>query len=270
MTATGIKEQMLSRKTNRFAVLALSGLVAAGGVFSVPASAEDTAGMEFELGGGAAFGPRYEGSSDYLFSPFPTFRLKRLTLPNGFQIGGGDGLGLSVYPSFKYRGARKSADTPALAGLTDIDAALELGVGVSHTARNFRVFTDLRRGVTGHDGFNGEVGADVIVRPVDKLSLSAGPRASFADAKYMDSYFSVTAAESIASGLAAFNAGSGFKSIGVEAGARYDFASDWAVESSVTYNRLIGDAANSPVTSVGSRDQLGVRVGLVRKFRIDF
>ncbi len=252
-----------------------SGTLGAGALAAVllatPSLAGDSPpGIEFELGGGGAVAPRYEGSSDYLLSPYPTFRLKRLTFSNGFQIGGGDGMGLSFYPSFAYRGARKAADTLALTGLADVDAAVELGLGASYTTPGFRVFSEIRRGVTGHDGFVGEIGADLIMRPADKLTLSAGPRASFADGAYMDTYFSVTAAEAVASGLPQFDAGPGFKSVGAEAKLRYDFAPNWAVESSASYNRLIGDASNSPVTGIGSRDQYGFRLGLVRSFRIDF
>jgi outer membrane protein len=250
------------------AVSLLAGCVAFS---AVPALAGDMPpGIEFELGGGGSVAPRYEGSSNYLFSPYPTFRLKRLTLPNGFQIGGGDGMGLSFYPSFNFRGARKAADTPALTGLADVDAAVELGLGVGYAAPGFKVFGEVRRGVTGHEGYVGEIGADAVARPTDRLTLSGGPRASFADGAYMDSYFSVSAAESIASGLAQFDAGSGFKSVGLEVSARYAMGENWAVESSARYDRLTGDAAASPVTGVGSRDQFGFKLGLVRHFRLDF
>ncbi|QKV19957.1 MipA/OmpV family protein [Oricola thermophila] len=227
-------------------------------------------GIEFELGGGGAVAPRYESSSEYLVSPFPTFRLKRLTFSNGFQIGGGDGMGLSPYPSFNFRGARKAADTPALAGLADVDAAVELGLGLSYATPGFRVFGEVRRGVTGHDGMVGEIGADLVARPGDRLTLAAGPRASFADAEYMDTYFGVTAAEAIASGMPQFDARSGFKSYGLAASARFDLSENWALEGSARYDRLTGDAANSPVTGAGSRNQFGFRLGLTRSFRIDF
>lgn len=235
-----------------------------------PAAANDAPGIEFEVGGGGTVAPRYEGSSDYLLSPYPTFRLKRLTFSNGFQIGGGDGMGLSFYPSFGFQGARKAADTPALAGLNDVGAAVELGAGVSYTAPGFKVFGEVRRGVTGHDGYVGEIGADLVARPTNRLTVSAGPRASFAGNGYMDTYFGVSAAESARSVLPRFDPGSGFKSVGLEASARYDMSDNWSVESSAGYNRLIGDAADSPVTGLGSRDQFTARIGLVRHFRLDF
>jgi len=247
-------------------VLSLAILGSAGGT-----RAENSPpGIEFELGAGGQVAPRYEGASDYLFSPFPTFRLQRLTLPNGFQIGGGDGMGLSFYPSFGFRGARKAADSPALAGLDDVDTALELGAGVAYTTARAKLFGEVRRGFGGHEGYVGEIGADFFMYPADRLSLSVGPRVSFADAEYMNTYFGVSGAEANASGLSAFDAGAGIKSVGAEAGARYEIAADWAIEGTAAYSRLTGDAASSPVTGVGSRNQFSFRLGAVRKFRFDF
>ncbi len=227
-------------------------------------------GVEFELGLGGTVAPRYEGSDSYLLSPWPIVRLKRLTLPNGFQIGGGDGMGFSVKPSFRFLSERNAADVPALTGLNPVDAAFELGAGVSYTTQNWQVFFDLRHGVTGHDGFVGEFGGDLIARPIEGLKVYAGPRASFADSDYMNTYFGVTGAESIASGLPAFAADGGFKSVGVEVGARYDFNPLWAVEGTASYAKLIGDAGNSPVTALGSDNQFTVRLGLIRSFKVDF
>lgn len=251
--------------------LAIVSPLAGAAFLAGPAAADGSApGIEFELGGGGVVAPRYEGASDYLLSPYPTFRLKRLTLPNGFQIGGGDGMGLSFYPSFTFRGERKAADNPELAGLDDVDSAVELGAGVGYATPYWKVFAEVRRGFSGHEGYVGEIGADLVAYPTDRLSVSVGPRASFADGAYMDTYFGVSASEAQNSGLTEFDAGAGFKSIGVEASARYALLDAWAVESSAGYNRLVGDAADSPVTGIGSRDQFSFRLGVVREFKVDF
>ena len=108
------------------------------------------------------------------------------------------------------------------------------------------------------------------MQPLDDVTLSFGPRASFASAQYNQTYFGVTGPESKASGLSTFKAGAGFKSVGVEALARYDFAQNWAVETGAGYHRLVGDAGKSPVTALGSRDQYRFTFGLVRSFSMDF
>lgn len=255
----------------RFAATVAFTTVVIGGI-QVPVHAESgkQPGIEFELGAGGAVRPTYEGSDSYEVSPFPIVRFNYLGLKNGFEIGGGDGQGFSIRPSFRYLGSREAADDPVLTGLTDIDAAIELGIGFKYAMGPFSVFADSRYGVTGHNGLVGEIGGDYTFVPVDNLKFSLGPRASWASGDYMSSYFSVSAAESVASGLPVFNAGAGFKSVGAEAQIRYDFNEYWAAESSATFDRLIGDAGNSPVTGLGSKDQFGFKLGFVRKFRIDF
>lgn len=235
-------------------------------LFAAPALAQEPPGIEFELGGGGNIAPRYEGASEILVTPYPIIRFKRLTLPNGFQIGGREG-GFSVSPSFAVRGERTAADTPALTGLADVDLAVEFGLEASYEAEYFRLHANLRRGFGGHEGWAGEAGADLVVRPATDLKIYAGPRLSYADDEYMDTYFSVPAGTP---GFAAFDAGSGVKSWGVEAGFRYEIQQNWAVEGLAGYDRLTGDAGSSPVTAIGSRDQYRFRLGLVRKFRIDF
>ena len=258
--------------TIRFCANAAKVLAACLPFLAFPALAEESRapGIDFELGAGANFQARYEGSDSYAVGPWPIFRLKGLTFANGFNIGGGDGTGLSLKPSFRYIGKRTAADFPELSGLNDVDAAFEIGLGASYATDQWRIFGDLRAGLGGHDGLVGEIGADVILRPSPELAVWAGPRLSFASADYMNTYFGVTAAESIASGLTGFDAGGGIKSAGAEIGMRYDFNKVWALEGSASYARLIGDAGDSPITALGDADQYGLKIGLVRSFRIDF
>lgn len=227
-------------------------------------------GLEFELGAGVLTAPTYEGSKDYKVSPFPLFNFGYLATRNGFTLGGGDGQGLSARPSFRYLGPREASDHSELTGLKDTDAALELGAGVAYTMGAASAFTDIRYGVTGHNGFVGEFGADYVMRPEANTTITVGPRVSWASGNYMEEYFSVSAAESGASGLNQFDADAGFKSIGLEASVRHDFNENWAVETGAGYNRLVGDAADSPITDMGSKDQFSGKIGIVRKFRFDF
>ena len=68
----------------------------------------------------------------------------------------------------------------------------------------------------------------------------------------METYFGVTPAESALSGtLAAYSPGGGFKSVGAELNVRYEFAPQWAIRGEFIYEKLIGDAADSPIVQVG-------------------
>ncbi len=59
-----------------------------------------------------------------------------------------------------------------------------------------------------------------------------------------------------ATGLAAFDPNSGFYAIGAVAGLTHKLGRNWGLQGYAGYDRLIGDAADSPIVrAFGSRDQ---------------
>ena len=229
--------------------------------------------LSFTLRAGVAAQPEFPGSDDLRVGPDLGFSFGALEFGR-FGFGDPDPelvqTGLGLRGSFRYVGERDSSDHEALRGLGDVDAALELGVGLAYRQDAYQVFGDLRYGVVGHDALVGEVGADVFFRPTDALTLNAGPRVFFGQDRYAQDYFGVSSAESALSGLDAFDAEGGALSAGVEIGARYRLSDDWGIEGAVTYDRLLGDAADSPITQAGSADQYGVRLGLTRRITFGF
>lgn len=222
--------------------------------------------IRFELGGGASVAPAYEGSSRYEVKPSVVVRVKSLKF-KAINFGYGDDLGFSLGPSFGFLSERTAQDDPILTGIPNIDASLELGLALSYEWERARVFAKTRFGVTGHNGFVGEVGGDAIWRPDGSTRISIGPRMSFADDKYMSTYFSVP---NTAANLQAYNASSGLKSVGIEAALRYDFSDAWAGEVATGWSRLIGDAGDSPIVTAGSADQFNGKLSLIRKFDLNF
>ena len=98
--------------------------------------------------------------------------------------------------------------------------------------------------------------------------LGVGVNSSFATSSYMDTYFSVEASEVAASGLPAFRARGGARDVGGEVYTILSFHPHFALFSRFAYNRLIGDAARSPIVRVaGSRDQVFVGAGVFWLFR---
>ena len=229
--------------------------------------------LSFTLSGGVRIQPEFPGSDEYQFGPDIGFSFGSLQFGR-FGIGDPDpGLvrtGFGLRGSFNYVGERDSSDFEQLRGLDDVDGAVELGVGVVYRQDAYQVYGDLRYGVTGHEALVGEVGADVFIRPTDRLTLNAGPRVFFAEDEYAQEYFGVSPAEAAASGLDAFDAEGGALSAGVEVGAHYSLTDDWGIEGAVTYDRLLSDAEDSPITEAGSADQYGVRVGLTRRITFGF
>src|SRR5208282_2661165 len=111
--------------------------------------------------------------------------------------------------------------------------------------------------------------ADVIVPLLDRFTLSGGPRFTLQNTAATAPYFSVNAAQSLASGLPIFDASGGSHSVGAGAQLHYQFDPQWEVHSYVEYNRLLGDAAASPLVALrGSPNQLNVGVGASYSFDV--
>lgn len=224
--------------------------------------------------GGIAVSPSYFGSDDYKLGPDAGVRFDFARLPGGFDWGAagpaaaGVRSGWDIRGSARYVGGRDA--TGALAGLGDVDPTFEAGIGLGYEQRSYRVFTDVRYGIVGTNAWTGEVGIDGIARPMEGLTLSIGPRLAFGDDRFASTYFGVSERQEAASGLAAHHAEGGLYSAGIEVGARYMVGSRWGVEGAASWNRLTGDAGDSPITDAGSEDQLRLRLGVTRSLSLDF
>jgi outer membrane protein len=220
-----------------------------------------------EIGAGASMRPAYEGAKDYKFTPTGFGTLHYLWLPGFGEVKGARPTeGFAFGPSFRYVPKRESNDYAAIRGLDDIDAAFELGGRFSYTFGWFRPWVAVRYGLGGHHGIVGEAGLDVVLRPTEATEFTFGPRTSFANREYMQTYLGVTPLESARSGLAVYSPAGGFKGVGAEAIGRYQFTPQWAVIGSVAYERLIGDAADSPIAKTGSENQFTAKLGLSYRF----
>lgn len=235
------------------------------------AMAQDRA-LAFSLTGGASYGPSYFGSDSYDVSPSGSFGFVGLDF-GALRLGDPDNRtmfapGTGVRGAFRFIGEREGKDE--LAGLNDVDASVELGIGLQSTSEFAQVFADVRYGVIGHEAVSAEVGANLIYRGNNGFVLHGGPRAEFGNARFMRTYFGVTPAESARSGLAAYRPDGGLQSLGLEIGAYQPLNDDWGITGSVRYDRLQEDAADSPIVRQGERDQFSVQIGLTRHFNLRF
>ena len=228
------------------------------------ASAQDR-NIQFELGLGTSLAPTYEGSDDYKAGVAMTGSLQALSL-GPLQIQPGQ-LGFGLAPSFRYLSERTKDDAPVLRGIDDVDAALELGLKASYRWEYAEAWGALRKGVTGHEGVVADLGADAIIDAGSNTTLRFGPRVSFADDSYMDTYFSVP---TTATRLRAYDADGGLKSYGLEMTMRHDVTEAWAVQGTLGWTQMAGDAADSPIVKAGDRDQGTISLMLIRKFDFRF
>jgi MipA family protein len=228
------------------------------------------------IGAGAQTYPKYPGADSYGINPLPIFGFRRENSPMTFEApDDGIGLGLlgrdsvvNIGPAVRFQGKRDEEDVGAAVG--DVGFTVEAGGFVEvYPVEQFRLRAELRQGLGGHKGLTGDIGADLIVRDENTYIFSIGPRARWADNDYHDAYFGVTPAVSGTTGLAAFDPGSGFYAVGAQAGITYRLGRNWGLQGYAGYDRLVGDAADSPIVrAFGSRDQFSGGLGLFFEFNI--
>jgi outer membrane protein len=214
--------------------------------------------------------PDFEGAKSRLLGAAPIFSIHRAGSVDQFRsprdnasialIDFGD---LRAGPAAKYVSSRKASSYSELNGLGDVKAAFELGGFIEYFPVDwFRVRNETREGFGGHQGVVSDFSADFIVPVTRAITVSAGPRFTWESTKAVAPYFSVDAAQAMATGLAVFDARRGAHSAGAGAQVKYRINPQWEVHSYVEYDRLLGDAARSPlVTARGSVNQTTVGIG---------
>jgi len=251
-------------RKNSLTAAALSFLLAFG--WSAPAAAQDEEEKKeprrYRVGLGAQFVPDYPGADSHGMRPLVDVSVSRGSKPFDFEAPDesfGPSLikegGLEIGPALNFEGKRDGGDVGA--DLDEVDFTVEAGAFVQYAfGSKFRVRAEGRRGLGGHDGWTGQVGADFVARDGDDWLFSIGPRVTLSDGRYHRAYFGVTPAESVRTGLPAYRPGGGVQALGATAGFLKQLGSGFGIYSYAKYDRLVGDSADSPVVLVhGSRDQ---------------
>jgi MipA family protein len=221
--------------------------------------------------------PDFQGADNNLVRPYPLFDVRRAGTPERFHAPR-DGAGIGLYevgtfqagPVGALRSPRKERDDVALIGLGNVDWAVEVGGFVEYwPAPWLRLRGELRQGIGGHHGVVADLFVDGVFAVTPQLTLSAGPRASFASTPATSPYFSINAAQSFATGLPTFDAKGGLHSFGLGGQARYHWTPAWATHVFIEYERLQGDAALSPlVVQRGDANQVTYGLGATYSFDI--
>ncbi len=257
-------------------VLTLAG-AAAGLACAAPAQAQqDERRLIVTVGAGAQYLPAYPGADNYEIAPLFTGGSRREGDPINAR-GPDDGFGFSltgrggpieIGPMVQFQGERSDEDVGAPVG--EVDFTVEPGVFVNlNVSPNIRLRAEARKGVNGHEGFVGDVGADLFVRGPNTV-FSIGPRLRLADEDYMQAYFGVTPAAALATGLPTFAPEGGVRAYGAIASLTHEFNRTLGVYAYAGYDRLTGDAEDSPIVQAfGSRDQFSVGLALTFNFRIN-
>lgn len=264
---------MIRTKTGLAAVGA-AGLLAI--CWAAPAVAQDNDDDEprrYRIGAGAQVKPSFPGSEDVSLRPMFDISRARGDTPFDFEAPD-EGFGFSLFGTgdlsfgfaVGFEGSRKRSEIGA--NLPKVDFTVEAGAFAQYEMTdNIRLRVEGRRGLGGHDGWIGSVGADYVARDGDDWLFSIGPRLTLSDNSYQDAYFSVAPEYSGPSGLPTYDADGGLHAAGVTASFLKQLTPRWGIYSYAKYDRLIGDAGDSPIVrELGSRNQFSGGAALTYTF----
>jgi len=245
---------------------------------SSPALAEDGQDKEdlrVRVGLGGQLKPKFIGSDETYILPLIDLDLARGDNPFPFEAPD-DSFGLRLFskggfaigPAANIQGKRKESDVGGPVG--KVKTTIEVGGFAEYELYDsFRLRADLRKGLGGHDGLVGSIGADYIRRDGDRYVFSIGPRALFSNARFQRAYFGVDTDAALASGLPNYRPDGGIYAVAAASGLSYQFNPKFGIFGYARYERLVGDAAKSPIVrEFGSRNQLSGGLGLSYTFDI--
>ncbi|HYC02132.1 MAG TPA: MipA/OmpV family protein [Azospirillaceae bacterium] len=235
---------------------------AALALFLVPAAAqaqrpaERTGDWQVSLGAAAIVGPEYPGAKDYRVLPVPSLEVTWrdrvfLNARDGLGVNlltGGDGLraGAALHARF---GRDDGDDRVRLRGMGDIDAAPQLRLFAEQRIDQISLSATLARDFGGGDGTTLELGARWFQPLGGGTALTLGPTLALGDGKFARTWFGVSERQARVGERARYDADAGIHSVGFGGGVIHPLSERWTLALFGGYDRLVGDAADSPVVA---------------------
>ena len=162
-------------------------------------------------------------------------------------------------PQLTYRGKRgNDVDNATVKQMATIDGEFEGGVFLTYRLRlSNKLMHQINFSGDIAGGSNGNIGGLRMMwwQPLSQqLLLSVGAGFQYANSKWMNTYFGVTNARDIALyptlGGQAYNASSGVKGFNIPFGLSYLLDKQWILSAGARYEKLSGDAKDSPITAI--------------------
>lgn len=214
----------------------------------------------------ATFSPSYPGASDFRWTARPAGFLRygrwTVTGAGGFTTHRNDEVERGLATELAHRGdlrlrlglhldhGRSEDRSPRLAGMGTLPATLRPSLTarwqpVPHSVVTASLRMDLLNRV---GGLTLDLGASRSWQVAPGRQLLLGASVSLADSTYMQAWHGVSASQSQSSGLPAYRASGGLRSAGVGLTYRHEFGPAWASYVGINHARLLGAAADSPLT----------------------
>ena len=229
---------------------------------------EETGEWTVILGVGPGVVPDYRGSDDYEVVAVPVAKIAWrdrifLTLEGfGIEL---SGLGANVIQSHGFNVGpilgldigRDEDDNSALDGLGDIDPTALAGGFIEYENGPWRgAFIGMAALPGDVEGWGLRIRGSYDYKVRDNLVVTPILGTSYFSSDYNQTYFGISPSQSARSGLPAYSPDGGFWNVGGGINARYLFDENWGLLGAVGYQRITGDAADSPlVDDKGSPNQ---------------
>lgn len=209
--------------------------------------------------------PRFDGAREYHVLSAPTFDIRYRDVA---FLSTGEGLGVNLLHSKTYRAGfaisydlgRPESASGSLRGLGDIHPSAELKSFAEYLIFPVMLRADLRR-TLGAPGLIGDLSVYLPVVGSDRFFVLVGPSLTFADAAYMQRYFGIDGSQSANSGYAVFAPSGGLKSTSFGIDATWLLTDEWMINGILAGNRLLNDAAQSPLTRQRAQYTLSLTAG---------
>jgi outer membrane scaffolding protein for murein synthesis (MipA/OmpV family) len=225
----------------------------------------------FIVGPSAQLQPLYDGARSYHLQAGPLIDVRYRNIAF-FSVG--EGLGVDLLRATHFRagvalgydlGRPVDEDSTRLRGLGSISAAPVAKIYSSIVlARKLPLVlrVDVRQFIGGAGGAVADVGAYVpLPGSSRRFVMFAGPAITFANHRYLQREFGVTAAQALASGYARFDARAGASTEGVGFSATGFLNKHWLVNVEGALSRLLGSARDSPIIQRRTQRVVSLAVG---------
>lgn len=214
--------------------------------------------------------PLYDGARPYRVMPGPAIDIRYRDIAFA-SVGSGIGVNILRGPNYRagiavtYDMGRRVSDYPShLNGLGNISPAPVIKLFASYAiSKSFPLVirTDVRRIIGGSDGFVADVGTYLpLPGSSRKFVMFAGPSVTFGGGDYMQNTFGVTPLQSVRSGYPAYRAHAGLKAAGFGFSATWFVTEHWLLNAQAAVSRLLGSAADSPITERATEETLALTV----------
>jgi outer membrane scaffolding protein for murein synthesis (MipA/OmpV family) len=214
---------------------------------------------EVRLGAGVLIGPVYPGSETTEASPVPILDVAyRAALPmlDTIFLNTRDGLGIvafrhgpfSIGGGIGYATGRDEDDAARLRGMGNIDGAPRASLFLRGEFGALTVSLRGQHAMGDQEGTTVTLGASYRQQITPDFSLTGNVEAVWADQDSMQQWFGVDSLQAGRSGMRAYRPGSGMRSATLSLTAGYALSEHWSLHGTAGVSRLLGDAADSPVT----------------------